>query len=116
MSFNPTRSTRRIAAAASGLVAAATLVAGAGPASADFPLKSTLNDPTTVVCDGSTQCKVHDSDGILQVTRYDGNGTAVSTGYAGKHDITVYSEGKYTSFRVTDMRLQQKFFSLINPG
>lgn len=111
MNFNSVRMPRRMTVAVSGMVAAATLVAGAGSASAG-PVISMPN-PTTAVCN-ATQCKVHDSDGIVHVGRSDGDVTQ-HTGYGGQKDVPVAIEG-IISFTVTDKRGINTTFNLVSPG
>ncbi len=116
MNINSIRTARRMAVAASGMVAAVTLVVGAGAASAGPVLSPSA--PTSAVCDGSTKCEVHDGDGIKTVVRkVSGTKVTATTSYnPAKTDVTVLSEGKYTAFTVTDTRGYKRTFTLIAPG
>ncbi len=113
MNINSIRTVRRMAVAASGMVAAVSLVIGAGAASAG-PVLSAKDSPTIVFsCGGSPQsCYVHDADGIKEVARHiSGTVVTVYTAYNGLKDGVVFSERTYDLFTVTDMRGIKRTYS-----
>ena len=109
------RNPRRALLLFGGIVAATSILAGAGPASAGpfaGPVIITADSPTSASCSPAGKCLVSDKNGIDRVIRYEDAWHASTTILLGSPTQTTVENtgGKYVSFEVVDKLGVQKTF------
>jgi hypothetical protein len=116
------RQPRRALLLASGLVAATSILAGAGPASAGFgfpgPVIVTADSPTSASCSTAEKCIVWDKNGIDRIVRYEDAWHASTSVLSGSPtQATVENTGGvYVEFEVIDKLGSRTMFDFPLPA